>query len=207
MSEGMLGNLPLSEVRGPRNDLDEKLASKQGPMWLRAFNKFLRRENPWGIPTIIEITTNGRSGEEFITDLEKQGYNVGDYAKQLLRGKDFIVCDGTTYKLAVISGDEFEDSERTNGNIRAEAAARGYLDPPMELAPYLREMFSHEDLKQMGVWALVLMLKPATDSDGGLRVLGVRRLGDGRWLHAYNARPDDGWSREADFLFLVPASS
>ena len=47
MSEGMLGTLPLSETRGPRNDLEEKLASAEGREWLEALKKFLRREHPW----------------------------------------------------------------------------------------------------------------------------------------------------------------
>ncbi len=47
MSKGMLGNLPLSEVRGPRDAFEEKLAGEDGAVWLTAFNRFLRKENPW----------------------------------------------------------------------------------------------------------------------------------------------------------------
>lgn len=47
MSEGMLGRLPLSTVRGPKATLDDRLAGSDGEEWLVALNKFLRRQNPW----------------------------------------------------------------------------------------------------------------------------------------------------------------
>ncbi|MFH0952643.1 MAG: hypothetical protein V1838_05730 [Patescibacteria group bacterium] len=207
MSEGMLGNIPLSETRGPRDELDDRLAGKQGRMWLNALNKFLRRENPWGIPQIIEVTTNGRTGEQCFTDLEERSNRVSDYTKEALRSKEFVATDGTVYKLAVIFGHEFEDNERTNENIRNEAAERGYLEPPMEPAPYLRDMFSDEDLEKMGIWALVLMHKPFYDSVGDLNVLGVSRSVDGPWLDTFDGHPGDRWFRGLGFVFLVPASS
>lgn len=39
--------LALHDVRGPLNDLNEKLCGEEGPLWLAAFNRFLRKENPW----------------------------------------------------------------------------------------------------------------------------------------------------------------
>ncbi len=207
MSEGMLGNLSLSEVRGPKNDLDEKLASKQGHMWLRALNRFLRRENPWGIPQNIEVTTRGRTGEQCITSLEEQNFRLGSYGKELLRSEAFIATNGTIYNLVVIYGNEFEDSERTNANIRAEGTLRGYLTPPMEVAPYLREMFSDEDLEQIGIWALVVMHEPVNASDGFALVLGDIRGVEGRWLGTYDGHPGGRWSREYGFVFLAPASN
>ncbi len=156
---------------------------------------------------MVDITTNGRSGEQCIINLEKNGNRVGDYAKQLLRNQKFVATNGITYTLAMIMGDEFEDADRTNQNIRAEAYKRGYVDPSVELGPYLREMFSDEDLKKMGLWALILMHEPISDSVGDLDLLGVDRVGNGRWLGAYLGDPGSRWHREFAFMFLVPASS
>ena len=39
--------LALCDVRGPLNDLTEKLCGEEGSLWLSGFNKFLRKENPW----------------------------------------------------------------------------------------------------------------------------------------------------------------
>ena len=47
MPKGMLGKLPLSEIRGPRDDLEEKLAGPEGGKWLESLKKFLRKENPF----------------------------------------------------------------------------------------------------------------------------------------------------------------
>lgn len=156
---------------------------------------------------MIDVTTNGRVGEQWITHLEQKRYRVGDYAKQLLRDTKFVATNGITYTLAVIMGDEFEDADRTNQNIRKVAHDRGYLYPTVELGPYLREMFSDEDLKKMGLWALILMHEPITGSDGHLHMLGVDRRDDGRWLLTYFGRPDRRWDRGLGFVFLVPASS
>ena len=207
MSEGVLGNLSLSETQGPRRQLEDNLAGKQGRMWLQAFNRFLRRENPWGMPITFDVTTDGRSGEGHIVSLDKNKFRVGDYAKELLRSKEFVATNGVTYKLAVIMGHEFEDAQRTDENIRSEAASRGYLDPTVEAAPYLREMISDEELKRMGLLALVVMHQPITGSYGYPSLLGLSRGGGGQWLNAYNGQPDDGWVRGLGFVFLLPASA
>jgi hypothetical protein len=54
MHKSMLGKLPLSEVQGPRDDLESKLAGGEGEVWLTEFKKFLRREPCWlcGLPPI-----------------------------------------------------------------------------------------------------------------------------------------------------------
>lgn len=154
----------------------------------------------------FKIKTKGISGENWIKRLEKKKYNVSDYAKQLLRGAKFVATNGVTYTLAMIMGDEFEYNDRTNQNIRAEAYKRGYLDPSVELGPYLREMFSDEDLKKMGLYALVLMHEPILDSDGVLHMLGANRIDLGRWLDTFYGTPGHRWDREVGFMFLVPAS-
>jgi len=157
--------------------------------------------------TMIDVTTNGRTGEQWIAHLEQKKFRVGDYAKQLLRNVKFVSTNGITYTLAIILSDEFEDADRTNEKIRAAAYKRGYVDPSVELGPYLRERFSYEDLKKMGLWELILMHEAIAASVGDLRLLGVDRNDDGRWLDAYYGRPDDGWGREVGFMFLVPAGS
>jgi hypothetical protein len=54
MSEGMLGNLPLSEIRGPVDTLYTKLASSEGRKHLTALNKMLRGENPFPIVAHVQ---------------------------------------------------------------------------------------------------------------------------------------------------------
>ena len=43
----VLGTSALAEVAGAITDFFEKLAGSDGTLWLAAFKRFLRRENPW----------------------------------------------------------------------------------------------------------------------------------------------------------------
>ena len=206
MSQGMLGNIPLSKVQGPRNDLEKKLAGPRGTMCLRRFNRFLRGEIPLGVPNTFEVTTNGLTGEQHIEALESEGDRVIGEARASLCGRDFVATQGETYKLTLVRGHEFEDEERNNRNIRAKAAARGYRKPPFELAPYVQAMFAPEDLQWSGLSYLVTMHQPVTDSDGDLILLGFDPRGDFPSLVAYGGDRDDEWDRDAGLLFLDPKS-
>lgn len=203
----MSTQVSLCDASGPMTDLLQKLSGEDGPNWLRSLNRFLRKENPWGVAQTFEVTTIGRSGEDSITALEGEGFRVADHAQELLRSKGFVASNGIVYKLALIMGIEFEDDQRTNAQIRAEATTRGYLNPPIEVAPYVREMFSDEDLEQMGLLALIIMHKPLRDSGDRLRLLGLDSDGGGRLLSPFSGRPGDSWIHSNGFLFLVPASN
>ncbi len=52
-NNGMLGRLPLSKVRGPRDTLETNLAGPDGEVWLAELNRFLRKENTWVFPSTI----------------------------------------------------------------------------------------------------------------------------------------------------------
>ena len=203
MPEGMLGTLPLSEIRGPRNDLDEKLAGPNGRRWLREFNRFLRQEPTWQTPAALEVVSDGRSGTDFIRTLKAANWRISDWAQDVMKKPAFTATNSTRYKLVVIKGDEF-DHDPTTDEIRALASERNYLTPPAEVAPLLREFLSDKDLETMGVFWLAVMHEPIIDSDGRPGVLFVNRDHDGRWLSAYWANPNDPWSRYGGWVFLAP---
>ncbi len=170
----------------------------------RIMQAVLEHRNPWEIPTGFEVTSDGRTGEQFIATLKKAKYNVGDYAMNIMRKPEFVSTNGKTYKLVVIKGEEFEDDDRTTSKICAEAQRRGYLTPSAEVAPLLREMVSDEEIERMGLWALIVMHEPITGSLGDPGVLGVSRRGGGRWLLTCSGRPGFRWGRGAGFVFLAP---
>lgn len=151
------------------------------------------------------ITSVGKTGEEWITRLESNGFRVGDYAKKLLRNAAVTTTTGTVYDLVVIKGEEFPtDAARTNEAIRALAKSRGYLTPPIEVAPLLRESITDKEIEEMGLYALIVMHEPVADADGGLRLLGVDRRDGGRWLFAFFGSPQCLWFRDDGFVFLAP---
>jgi hypothetical protein len=79
--------LALSEVQGPLIDLLEKVGGRDGEMWLRGLNKFLRKENPWGEKPetfkIIEIGTY-KDVKSLRKALEESGAQIGNWASDIL---------------------------------------------------------------------------------------------------------------------------
>jgi len=149
------------------------------------------------------VTSDGTTGEEWIKRLEKGGYNVGFYAKQLLNSKDFRPTKGVVTKVAVLKGMLFTDSDRTTKNIRSEANKRKLTTPNAEVACLIREMFTDKEIKVMGLVWIVVMHEPIKDSDGDLNLLLVHRDDDGRWLSTCYGSPDCQWNQVSGFAGVV----
>lgn len=64
----------LQFICGPLKDAIEKFGGENGEMWLKAFGKFLRKENPWSESTILEsistepLVLDPADGVEIIAD-------------------------------------------------------------------------------------------------------------------------------------------
>lgn len=151
----------------------------------------------------FEVTSDGTTGEAWITSLTNKGFCLSDYAKQLLCSEDFIPTNGVTYKIAVLKGMLFEDSNRTTENIRAEAEGRSFATSPPEVACLIRDKISDEELEAMGLYWIITMHEPIKDSDGGPGLLGAGRGGGGGRLGTYYDYPDYRWSRGGGFAFVV----
>src|SRR3989344_4056544 len=50
----------------------------------------------------FSVTSDGMSGGEWIKRLESKGFRVGDYAKNVLRSKDFKPTEGVVTEVAVL---------------------------------------------------------------------------------------------------------
>lgn len=175
--------------------------------------KFLRGELSVSEPTrnwreedgviYFSVTSDGTTGEEWIKRLEDKGFRVGDYAKSVLRSPDFKPTTGVTTEVAVLKGMLFEDNDRITKKIRIEAANRNFQTPNAEIACLIRELFTDEEIKAMGLTWIVAMHEPIKDSGGDPALLGASRDGVGRWLDTYYVKPDDRWFRGRGFAFAV----
>ncbi len=134
----------------------------------------------------FSVTSDGTTGEEWITRLASKGYCVGDYAKQVLRSPDFKPTSGITTEVAVLKGLLFGDSDRITSKIRAEAKRRKLNKPNAEVACLIREHFADEEIEAMGLWAIVVMHEPIEDSAGDPSLLNANRDGNGRSLGAFD---------------------
>jgi len=175
--------------------------------------RFLRNELTISEPThswceekgviYFSVTSDGTTGEDWITRLESKGFRVGDYAKQVLRSPGFTPTSGVTTEVAVLKGSLFKDNDRIMSRIRAEANKRGFTKPNAEVGCLIREKFTDEEIKAMGLWAIITMHEPINDSVGDPRILGADRLDDGRWLDVGYGAPGGRWVRGHGFAFAV----
>lgn len=149
------------------------------------------------------VTSDGATGPEWIDRLEKKGFRVGDYAKRVLRSADFKPTNGVTTEIAVLKGELFPDSDRITEKIRAEAGRRNFTKPNAEVACLIRDKFSDEEIKEMGLLWVIVMHEPIKDSGGFPGLLSARRSGAGYWLYAFYVSPGDGWDRGGGFTFAV----
>ena len=156
----------------------------------------------------FSVTTNGTSGSDWGSRLEKKGLRIWEWAKDVLNSPDFKPMKaGITLEIAVIRGTRFIDSDRTTKNVRAEGNRRGWKhgnDISPEIACLIREKFTDEELEAMGLWWIVVMHEPINDSDGDPNLLSAFRYDDGRWLDADVDRPGYEWDDDGGFAFVIP---
>ena len=150
------------------------------------------------------VTSNGKSGKEWIKHFESKGIKVSDCAKQLLLSKDFKPSKkDTASQIAVIKGEFFSDSDRITSKIREEADHHKMTNPNAEVACLIRDMFNDEEIKARGLYWIVAMHEPIKDSVGDPSLLCTDRDADGLWLNTYYVEPGRRWSREYGFAFVV----
>ena len=151
----------------------------------------------------FSVTSDGTTGEGWITRLEGKGFRVGKYAEQVLRMPSFKPTNGVTTEVAVLKSMLFEDDDRITKKIREEADKRKLSKPNAELACLIREKFTDKEIEQMGLVWIVAMHEPIDDAGGGPRLLSAYRSDVGRWLLTCCGGPDSWWDRGHGFAFAV----
>lgn len=149
------------------------------------------------------VTSDGTTGEEWNERLESKGFRISDYAESILLSDDFKPTNGITTEIAVLKGELFCDDERITKNIHSEASNRKLTKPNAEVACLIREKFTDEDLKKMGLCWLAVMHEPIKNSDGVPYLLYAYQYDGGRWLRAYCNSPDSRWDSGSGFAFAV----
>jgi hypothetical protein len=150
----------------------------------------------------FSVLSDGTTGEQWIVRLESKGYGVSDYAKSFLRSADFKPTSGVTTEIAVLKGVIFKDVDRVTKKIRKEASVRKFFTPNAEVACLIREMFTDEEIKAMGLGWIVIH-KPIKDSDGDFGLLGTGRADGRSWLGANYYGRSNQWSSSRGFAFAV----
>jgi hypothetical protein len=150
--------------------------------------------------------TDGTTGDEWIARLKKNRFclcNLCDWSKSVLRSLDFEPSNGITTEVAVLKPMLFKASERITPNIRKLAGDHLLETPGAEVACLIREQFTLEEIKKMGLGYIIVMHKPIKDYNGDLDFLGTGQHGDSNYLRAYHDKPGFIWIRECGFAFVV----
>ncbi|MFA6554650.1 MAG: hypothetical protein WCS89_04070 [Candidatus Paceibacterota bacterium] len=150
--------------------------------------------------------TDGTTGSQWIDRLKKKGFRLSKWAKDILNSKDFKPTTGVVNEIAVLKGTLFKNNGRITKNIRAMDDKRKFATPNAEIACMIREMFTDEEIKDMGLVWIVAMHEPIKDSNGGPNLLSADRAEDGRWLRTPCLSTIDEWRRERGLAFVVLAS-
>lgn len=189
----------------------EAIVNKLGGM--KGVDRFLRGELAVAEPirqwsekdgvVYFSVTSDGTTGLQWIERLEKKGFRLSKWAKDVLNSPDFKPTNGIISDIAVLKGMLWNDSDRTTKNIRAEAEKKNLAKPNAEVACLIREKFSDKELEAMGLWWIVAMHEPIKDSGGDPSLLSASRSGDGQGLDAAGGRPGDRWCRGDGFAFVV----
>jgi hypothetical protein len=116
-------------------------------------------------------------------ELEKKGFKVGDWAKDILKKVKFKKQEielvvKTVSKLGLPDGGTLKE-------IYEKAKEQGLELCPAEVGPALRLVYTDQP---KGEWLRIAM-EPVTDSDGDLFVFSIEHDDDGLWLFGFNGNP------------------
>ena len=174
--------------------------------------RFMRRESCW-VPHWREedgviyssVTSDGTTGEDWITRLECDGFYVADGAKKLLRSSDFKPTSGITTEIAILVGDYISDGDLTTKKIYAEADKRRFEKPNAEVTCLIREIFMDKEIRHMRLNQIVVVHEPI-NIDLVLFLLDVYGDTNCSFLGISRANPYTTWNRCCGFAFAVSSS-
>ena len=157
--------------------------------------KKIRRES-------VEI--GGKTTEQLIAEMEAAHINISDYAKSMMKNRDFIPGktreEATLIRLTV--ADLGFKTSATTDQIYERAQTLGLELCPPDTGPNYRLKYKDQPLNE---WVRIGM-KQIADSDGCPYVFRLGRDDGGLWLLSTWAGPDDTWYPHDRFVFRLRKS-
>src|SRR3989338_9656198 len=177
------------------SDIFRKLPKNLEHVYTSFPDKKIRREN---------VKIGGKSAEQLISEMEAAGINITDYAKSMLKNREFVPDknpeEATLIRLTV--ADLGFKSSATTDQIYERAQNLGLELCPADTGPNYRLKYHNQPLNE---W-IYMGMKQITASDGDPRVFRLGRSGGGLWLDGCWARPGGGWSPDDGFVFRLRKS-
>jgi hypothetical protein len=156
----------------------------------------------------FSVTSNGRSGQDWIDYLQELCRPAGSHAGKTLLSPDFFDsswADRITTELAVVLGFRFTHEERVTSSLIAFGVDQGWHRPAPDVACLIRDKFTDKQLAAMGVGkALNVLCKPLVPIPGEDPViLSVNRTSTGGMLGAPCGKDDGTWIPQDAFCWEV----
>ena len=151
--------------------------------------------------------------EEWIDYFQQEGHDPSEYAKSVIRSKEFQPTTGIIHHIAILPAKLWPDSDRITRRMRQDATAgvftpgQNLTDPNAEVGCLIRDFLTDEEIKALGLGRIVTMHPPILDFDGSPSLLAAFRDGDGSYLSAYGDDPDAQWGDAGGFVWSVPQVS
>lgn len=155
----------------------------------------------------FSVTSNGMDSRDWIKHFETKGYCVCDSAGFLLGLPQFKFTSGVTTHIEVLKGSVVQDNDRTVGNMRIYARRRKLVAPDPEVSLLIRDQFTDDDIREMGLWMIVVMNDPFQACYNGFDLLTVDSGRGGNLLDARHHNPEGLWDLRNGFAFAVPRVS
>lgn len=167
----------------------------------RGIETFSTPALPEGVIRLPDLTIGGKTSKELEKALVSNKINVSEWAKDMLRSKDFTTLpeQQTLSLVRAKVSDIGLTGTPTTDQIYARANELGWDLCPAEVAPHLRLVLKDQPLDD---WFFIGM-KQITGSSGCPDVFRLRRGGDGLWLGSDFASPGTGWAPEDGFVFSL----
>jgi hypothetical protein len=144
----------------------------------------------------------GKTADDFRKALKGNGFNIGDWANDILGKPAFMVATEETevglVKIAVAELGFKKGARRDQIYERAKELGLELCSP--EAGPQLRLQYRDQP---NGEWVLIGM-EPIADSVGCLRVFLVERDGSELWLGGSWSDPGHVWSPDDQWVFCLP---
>lgn len=196
-----------SEIAWSKDEITKSTKAYVGPLFKDIFKTLAHVEHvytsfPEGKITRQTLEIGGQTTEELEHGLERAGFKISDYARSMLKSKEF-----TTEKqkeqnnLVRLTVDALFNDGRvhTTDEVFSKAKDFGLELCPAEVGPHLRLNYKDQPLDE---WLYVAM-KQITDSDGSPYVFCVGRGDGGSWLGYGWVGPGSGWYPGNEFVFRL----
>ena len=115
--------------------------------------------------TSFSFTTDGTTGPDWITRLEGKGHTLDHGVMAILQSPLFVPTSGVTTEGSVLHGFDEVRPSYGDAEVWAEAQSRDLHHMTLEAALYIRDKFTNEQLKGMGLARIIVLHEPVHDKD------------------------------------------